>query len=206
MIKKKTKATILSKAKTKVKTKVKPKVKAKAKPKPPSRPYKRTTVKLSYDLVDSLKRELLLYKEEHYNRSSQPLVFLIGENKRHVAKEMVKLTTVDGGCDLMPSIPAGAFANAYITLAKRNLIPCAIARVSTYFASSEGIWDYDDGPAIFMENLSYILSYSEKNTVAQIIRSDAKSFDDYEDYDDYGDPTGVEFYDDVKTFKIQVVR
>jgi len=205
MIKKKPKTTALSKAKAKAKAKPKAKVKAKAKPKLPAKPYKRTVVKLSYDLVDSLKRELTCYKEDYYDRSNEPLVFLIGENKHHVAKEMVKLTTIQGGCDLMPSISSGAFTNAYITLAKRNLIPCAIARVSTYF-TSKSYWDYDDGPAIFMKNLSYILSYSEKDTVAQIIRSGANSFEDYEEYDEYGDLIEADFNEDLKTFKIQVVR
>ena len=134
-----------------------------------TKPYERTSVRLSQHAYRSLLNEQENYDNEHF----QPNVFLLGENKYHIVKDIILLNPPDneehGGCDHMPEIDRGRVADAYIKLAKQNLIGCGYARVSDHF-EFDGTVQEDTGIDIYNKDVQYLLSVDDDNITAQVAR------------------------------------
>jgi hypothetical protein len=167
----------------------------------PKKPAQLTQVRISKNVKESLVREFDSYRRSTMYDDGEPLVLLLGEDKRGTVKEYERLLSARGGCSEMPSIRAEEISHAYIRLAKRGYTGCAIARLGTDF-ENYNLWGYDSGVAIYMKNMKYILTYDGYAFRAATARDKNFEFpggDEY-DYDEDIDNS----YENIKELKVIV--
>lgn len=91
---------------------------------------------------------------------------LLGRDKKYIIRQSIVMQD-NGGCYAMPSISAGELSRAMLTIVKKNLIPCGIARCGTFRNG------YDERGTIIsqLRNLSdkaILLSFSGRSEQATL--------------------------------------
>ncbi len=99
----------------------------------------------------------------------RPIVYLIGEDKKHVAQEMVEIQS-GGGCGEMPTLNRESLLRAYFNLDKQNLVPCGLIRINRRFENDFAQWIDDSGDAIYKNIGTYMLSVDRGNITAEIFK------------------------------------
>ena len=131
--------------------------------KKPAKEYVRKGVRLSKKIHEELTDAINTFEDDDAWR---PYVYMLGENKHHVVKAMIRIDEADGGgCEEMPNLDKKSLAKAYIQLSKKGLIPCGYARVCHEFEFG-GFWAGDSGNDIY-KNVDYILSLDCYSIVAE---------------------------------------
>ncbi len=126
--------------------------------------YIRKVVRLSKNShIDLLKA----IDDNDNSLSDRPDLYMLGENKYHVVKDMIKLDEQEyaGGCSEMPQIAHDSQVQAYLKLAKKGLTGCGYARVTSSFQFG-GWWGTDSGNDIY-NDAEYMLSVDTYSMTAE---------------------------------------
>jgi hypothetical protein len=134
-----------------------------------------TPAPVTYNDRDISKRKEIFISSKVYNKlikcnmtfpeeQSTPIVYLLGEDKQGIVRDMIEILDEDG-CEEMPNLNTESLTYAYVTLAKRKLIPMGLARVGKYIYES-GYWeDAPSGTALFTKGIGYILTINGANAM-----------------------------------------
>lgn len=131
---------------------------------------------------------LLKAAAHHPGRENHHYIYLLGKSKRkNIIQGAVLLKTNDNGCSYMPSVTAESLHKAYVSLIRKKLIPCGMARVSQDLPA-DADWVEDCGFAV-AECGEFMLSIDTSHVIAHrainVHRStDENGTDEYvSDYD-----------------------
>lgn len=104
--------------------------------------------------------------------SSRAKVFMLGKDPRTdvvVYAEKIDLGSC-GGCHEMPSISASIMASSYVSMAKKGLHPCGLARVNKAMSNTP-YWRGSSGPGVFNLKGALMLSYNGRIVIGQRVQN-----------------------------------
>ena len=105
-------------------------------------------------------------KKYRSNSTRLPQIYLLGKSKRRgIIQDAVLLKPCGGGCSNMPSIAPQSLHKAYISLVRKNLIPCGLARVAHQLPFSAE-WDIGDCGSAIAQCGEFIISVDTENVKA----------------------------------------
>ena len=119
-----------------------------------------------------------LIKKAQQKRGWSPSVFMLGEDKKQIVREIVAVTKVtDSGCDEMPSINGESMNSAYFKLVKKKLTPVGLVRLSNDKFQYGGHWNGNSGSAIY-RSVGYMLTVAQNIITGEVFVPQHPNFRD----------------------------
>lgn len=119
--------------------------------------------------------------KKYTSDTSFPQIYLLGKDKKTDIVQKAILLKCSGGCSNMPGIVNQSLHKSYISLVRKNLIPCGLARVARNLPNSAD-WNTDDGGPAGALCGEYMISVDADNMKAYTatnVRRDGKYVYDY---------------------------